>query len=52
MLTFWMPVAVFFAWIVTMALVVVRAADQPPSNLTDDADQRSTTVGSQQIRTK
>jgi len=51
-LTFWMPVAVFFAWIVTMALVVARAADQPPSNLIDDAEQRSTTVGSQQIRTK
>jgi hypothetical protein len=26
-LSFWMPVAVFFVWIVTMSLMVVRTAD-------------------------
>jgi hypothetical protein len=48
--TFWMPVAIFFAWIVTMALVVVRAADRPRSSASGDADQHSTTVGHQRIR--
>jgi hypothetical protein len=49
-LTFWMPVAVFFAWIVTMALVVVRAADQPQSNSADGSDQPGAAVGSQPVR--
>jgi hypothetical protein len=29
-LTFWMPVAVFFAWIITMSFAVVRAANNQP----------------------
>jgi hypothetical protein len=31
LITFWEPVAIFFAWIVTMTVVVTRAADRPGS---------------------
>ena len=34
-LTFWMPVAVFFGWIITMSLAAARAANNPSHPPTD-----------------
>jgi hypothetical protein len=47
--TFWMPVAIFFGWIITMALVVVRAMARPLSRQTDVAEPHIEPVGSQPV---
>jgi hypothetical protein len=36
--TFWMPVAVFFGWIITMSWAAARAANEPPASVDSTAN--------------